>query len=147
MDEKNNKSTAQQKSANSNIEGGKQQILAGEAKKNKLLQAYGEKNPAEDDDEIDLDDDGEEELYFGVGPYVRNVFRLVEDEQGWQHEQAFADGVTGGSDVQSFLDGDFDGDGIDTLALRRPATASFLFGDGSPRLVWGEADWLPVAPG
>lgn len=61
MDEKNNKSTAQQKSANSNNEGGKQQILAGEAKKNKLLQAYGEKNPAEDDDEIDLDDDGEEE--------------------------------------------------------------------------------------
>ena len=57
MDEKNNKSTAQQKS---DIEGGKQ-ILAGEAKKNKLLQAYGEKNPTEDDDEIDLDDDGEEE--------------------------------------------------------------------------------------
>jgi cyclophilin family peptidyl-prolyl cis-trans isomerase len=40
--------------------------LVGEAKKNKLLQAYGEKmggddNPAADDDEIDLDDEEEEE--------------------------------------------------------------------------------------
>lgn len=42
-------------------EGEEKKILVGEAKKNKLLQTYGEKNPVDDDDEIDLDDDEEEE--------------------------------------------------------------------------------------
>jgi peptidyl-prolyl isomerase H (cyclophilin H) len=65
LDERNNKATntLQQKDnafINSSAEEGKK--LAGEAKKNKLLQAYGDKNPATaDDDEIDLDDDDEEE--------------------------------------------------------------------------------------
>jgi len=65
LDEKNNKATTalhQKGSAAIDIstEGGKK--LAGEAKKNKLLQAYGDKNPATaDDDEIDLDDEEEEE--------------------------------------------------------------------------------------
>ncbi len=44
------------------------------------------------------------------------------------------------------LAGDFDGDGTATLAVRRPATATFLFIDGADPVVWGDADWRPVAP-
>ena len=68
LDERNNKAPVVQKDNTiiATTEG--ERKLAGEAKKNKLLQAYGEKNPATaaaaadaDDDEIDLDDDDEEE--------------------------------------------------------------------------------------
>jgi len=42
-------------------EGGEGKKLVGEAKKNKLLQAYGDVNPAAaDEDEIDLDEEGDE---------------------------------------------------------------------------------------
>ncbi len=47
--------------------------------------------------------------------------------------------------------GDFDGDGIDTAGLFRPANAKFYFrntntqGIADGTLVWGDTDWLPVA--
>ena len=59
LDDNNNKAT-NATTATTEFPGNK---LAGEAKKNKLLQAYGDKNPATaaDNDEIDLDEEEEEE--------------------------------------------------------------------------------------
>ena len=45
-------------------EGGENNKLIGEAKKNKLLQAYGDNPAAADEDEIDLDDEDESLSYF-----------------------------------------------------------------------------------
>jgi len=60
LDDNNNKA---KNTATATAGGGGKNNLAGEAKKNKLLQAYGQKNPATnaDTDEIDLDDEEEEE--------------------------------------------------------------------------------------
>eukprot|EP00574_Skeletonema_japonicum_P012352 CAMPEP_0201719206 /NCGR_PEP_ID=MMETSP0593-20130828/4464_1 /ASSEMBLY_ACC=CAM_ASM_000672 /TAXON_ID=267983 /ORGANISM="Skeletonema japonicum, Strain CCMP2506" /LENGTH=525 /DNA_ID=CAMNT_0048209599 /DNA_START=89 /DNA_END=1666 /DNA_ORIENTATION=+ len=62
LDDNNNKATNTAAATAGSGSGGKNNLV-GEAKKNKLLQAYGQKNPVTtaDTDEIDLDDEEEEE--------------------------------------------------------------------------------------
>ena len=65
----------------------------------------------------DIDEDGVDEIYIGVGAYSRAVYRLVEGREGWTLEDALEPGVSGGSDVHDLLVADLDADGDTELAV------------------------------
>lgn len=103
----------------------------------------------------DLDGDGAESLYVGVGPYARYLLRI--DPTTWHHDRPHAPLDAARSDISALSAGDYDGDGLDELAVAAGPWSAFdlrvLEGsdhgalDPVDRLAFGYVNQLETLPG